>query len=110
MTNVTMTREELVSRRVTIDEQIDRLTQEKEQINATLRATCQMGNNDAGDWTVQLRRNARLDTARLEQRFPVAQYPHLYVPKISTPAVRENFSPVELKQFEVEGEPIVVIR
>ena len=106
---MTRTTEELVARRVQLDEQITRLQGEKDQINIEL-AKLAYGNHSAGDWTVNIQHNRRLDTARIEQRFPVAQYPHLYEPKVSTAAVQESYAPVELEQFYIEGRPKVLVK
>jgi hypothetical protein len=97
------------ARLVTIDEQIARLNDEKSLIQDRLR-TLEYGNHDAGDWTVQVQHNRRLDAARIAERYPVAQYPHLYEPKISTAAVKEYFAPVELEQYQIEGAPKLVVK
>lgn len=110
MTTTTLDRAELAARRVAIDEQIERLEQEKLFINMQIRDVCALGNNDAGDFTIQLRANKRLDTAALEAKFPITQYPHLYAAKISTPAVRKHVAPVDLLAFEAEGEPSVIVK
>lgn len=101
---------ELAARLVTISEQIDRLTQEKQQIQDEIRERHPYGSTPAGDWEIQVQRNRRLDTARIEQRYPVAQYPHLYRPAVNTAALKENLAPVELEQFYSEGTPKVLVR
>lgn len=105
----TLTVQDLVSRRVDIDEQIDRLSGEKQQINARL-AELGLGKHDAGDWTVSVSVSKRLDTAAIEQRFPVTQYPHLYKAAVDTAAIRENFSPIELEKFEISSKPSVTVK
>lgn len=97
------------ARRVYLEEQKDRIQQEIDQINDRLR-TNDFGNHDAGDWTLTVRHNRRLDAKRLEQRYPVAQYPQYYKPTIDTSAIKQYLAPIELEQFQVEGAPTVVIR
>lgn len=101
--------QEDVARRVEIEEQIARLKGEMDMINDRLRVQ-PYGNHDAGDWQLQIQHNRRLDAERISQRFPVAQYPHLYKPTIDTAAVKENFAPIELEKFYIEGAAKVVVR
>lgn len=107
---MTMTNEELVNRRVSIDEQIDRLTGEKNDINEQLREKFTYGNTAVGDYAVNIQHNRRLDTAAIEARFPVAVYPHLYEAKLKTAALKDNFAPVELEKFQIEGAAKVLIK
>lgn len=107
---MSMTTEELVARRVHINEQIDRLTQEKQQIDEKLREEHDLGKHEVGDWTLTVRANRRLNAQRFEQRFPVAQYPHLYRAAVDSAALKDNFAPVDLEQFYDVGAPVLVVK
>lgn len=100
---MSMTTEELVARRVHINEQMDRLKQELDQINDKLRETFDYGKQEVGDWTVSIGHNPQFQKADFMQRFPVAQYPHLYQATPDTAALKKNFAPVELEKFYREG-------
>lgn len=104
-----MSIKEDVARRVSVVAQIERLTEEKAAIDERLRQEG-LGVHDAGDWSVSISPNRRLDAERFTQRFPVAQYPHLYAPSINIKAVKEYMAPVELDQFYVEGAPRVLVK
>ncbi|MFT4258021.1 hypothetical protein [Microbacterium sp.] len=106
---ITMTIADLTARKVALAEQIDRLTQEKKQIDEKL-AELGPGKHDAGEWTVTVSPNRRIDTARIEQRFPVAQYPHLYRPAVDTAALKEYMAPIELNAFYIEGQPRILVK
>lgn len=105
-----MNTEELVARRVTIAEHIERLTQEKQEIDEKLRGEFELGKHEVDAWTLTLRANRRLNADRFTQRFPVAQYPHLYEPKLNSAALKDNFSPIELDKYYDEGSAVVVVK
>lgn len=107
---MTMTNEELVARRVHLKEQETRIKDELAQIDEKLREAYDFGNNDAGDWTVQLQHNRTLDKDRFMQRFPVAQYPHFYQPAVDAKAVKEFIAPAELGAFYNEGAAKIAVK
>lgn len=111
MTTATATfnRAEAAARLATVRNRIEDLQSEEAALIAQIIENTPMGKTEAGDWVVSISTSRRLDTKRLEERFPVTQYPHLYRPVINTPAVRENFSPIELRQFETETSPSVKV-
>jgi hypothetical protein len=110
MTTATLpTLAEDVARRVALKERADHIAQEIALIDDRLR-THDFGNHDAGEYQLQVQHNRRLDAAAIEARFPVAQYPHLYKPAVNTAALKENFAPVELEKFYVEGAPKIMVR
>lgn len=106
---MSMTIEELVARRVHIVEQIARLTDEKSQIDDQLREQFDYGTVPAGDWRVSIGHNPQFQKADFMRRFPVAQYPHLYVAAPDTAAIKKNFSPIELERFYREGTKKVTV-
>lgn len=105
----TGTFEELVERRVTLKQDLEYIQAELEQIDDQIRAKG-VGTHEAGAWTVQVRANRRLDTARFEAAYPVAQYPHLYKRAINTEAAKHDIAASTLDEFYTEGRPAVVIR
>lgn len=107
---MSMTIEELAARRVYLDEQISRLTDEKKQIDERLREENDYGTIPAGDWRITVGRNPQFLKDDFERRFPVAQYPHLYKAAPDTAAIKENFSPVELKKFYSEGAKKITVK
>ena len=107
---MTMTTEELVARRVHLKDQAERIADELKQIDEKLREAFKFGNNDAGDWTVQLSHNRQLDKARFMQRFPVAQYPHFYQPTVDTAAIKDFIAPRELEAFYNEGAAKIAVK
>ena len=107
---MSMTNSELAARRDHLDEQIKRLTDERDQINDLIRENNGMGNNEAGDWTIQLQVNRQLDKARFMQRFPVAQYPHFYQPTVDSAAIKQFIAPAELGAFYNEGTPKIAVK
>lgn len=107
---MTMTTEELVARRVHLDEHIARLTAERDQINDRLREEHDYGTIPAGDWRLSIGRNPQFQAADFTQRFPVAQYPHLYKAVPDTAALKRNFSPIELEKFYAEGQKKVSVK
>ncbi len=102
--------EDYVARRVELKEQIERYEQEVQLIDERLREAFDFGNNDAGEWTVQVQHNRRLNTAAIEAAFPVAQFPHLYRPAVDTAAVKENLAPVVLDQYYSEGTAKILVK
>lgn len=111
MTTNTMTLEEMVARRVHLVEQIELLNDEKAQIDAKLLEGREAGSYSAGDWTLQVKAGARrLNEAMFTERFPVAQYPHLYAPKPDTAAIKDFFAPVELERFQVQNKSSIGVK
>ena len=111
MTTNAMTVEEMVARRVHLVEQIERLNDEKQQIDAKLLEGREAGSYDAGDWTLQVKAGARrLNEALFAERFPVTQYPHLYSPKPNTAAIKDFFAPVDLEKFQVQNKPSIGVK
>lgn len=94
---------------VEINEAIEKLTERKALIAEEFR-TLSLGNHDAGDWTVQVQPNRRLNAERFERDFPVAQYPHLWRPTIDLAAVKENVASVQLDAYYDEGTPRVLVK
>lgn len=108
---ITMTIEEMVARRVYLAEQIDRLTDEKKQIDEKLLEGREPGTYDAGDWALQVKAGARrLNEALFTERFPVTAYPHLYAPKPDTAAIKDFFAPMDLEKFQVQNKPSVGVK
>jgi predicted nuclease with TOPRIM domain len=99
----------LAARYTEINEQLERLEEEKSMIAEEFRSLGQ-GNHDAGDWTVQVTKNRRLDNAAFEAAFPVAQYPQFYKPTVDISAAKEEIAPVLLDKYYSEGNPRVVVK
>lgn len=105
----TMSIADLAARKVELKEQQERIVQELALIDDKFRELG-LGNHDAGDWTVQVRTNRRINNAAVEQAFPVVQFPHFYKPAVNLDALKANLAPVELDKFYSDGTPIVVVR
>lgn len=104
-----MTLETDVARRVQLESQKARIDEELSLINERLRQQ-PVGKYDAGDWTLVVSPNRTFKKEEFEQRFPVAQYPHFFKPTINLDAVKENFSPVELKAWYADGTPKTAVK
>ena len=105
----TLTIKEMVARRVEISEQLEQLEQEKQLIDDRLRELGQ-GTHDAGDWSVSVRVNRRLDPKAFEEAYPVVSFPQLYRPAPNLDAIKENVAPAQLDKFYRDGKPSVVVR
>lgn len=109
----TMTLADLANRRVELDEEIDRLSQEKALVNAKLFEITQEtpGNYAAGEFTVQVKAGAkRLNEKVFTERFSVARYPQFYAPKVDINAIREYMAPIELERFMTQNKPSVGVK
>lgn len=111
MTTNTMTIEEMVARRGYLAEQIDRLTDEKKQIDEKLLEDREPGTYDAGDWSLQVKAGARrLNEALFTERFPVTAYPHLFKPVPDLAAIKDLFSPADLEKFQMQNKPSLAVK
>ena len=55
---------------------------------------------DLGDETVEIRETRRLDEEKFNAAFKVDDRPELYKVVVDTAAVKEHFSPTELKKYQ----------
>ena len=78
---------QLAAELVKLKENADRLKVREDEIKAELR-TLGEGRHNAGDFTVELVEQRRLDEGRVRDQFPLSDYPHLYSTKTNTTAVR----------------------
>lgn len=87
------------------------ITERIDTIKARLLVLLPHGSHPAGPYRVQVKAGPRrLDTAALEQAFPVVQHPELYSPKPDTAKVKHHLAPAVLDGFYVEGRQQVVIQ
>lgn len=103
------TLEHLAERRAHLREQRDQIDTQLAEIDDQIRALG-IGTHDAGEWTVQVQTNRRLNTSLLEQRYPVAQHPELYKPAINTAEVKKRIAAIDLEDFYTESAPKVLVR
>jgi hypothetical protein len=75
-----------------------------------LRRHPDTGTRTAGPFKVIVTAPERLDTKALEDAFPIAHHPELYVAKIDATAVKEHLSPAQLRVFKTTGAKSVTVR
>lgn len=95
--------------------EIERLTDMQDQIKGMMAAAKQAGiitgKEQLGQTLVSVRPgNARLDTKKLAEAFPVIKHPELYKPALDTASVRAHIAKVDLETFEVRGADVVTIK
>lgn len=91
-------------------EAIDHAEQRRKAIRAILAKKLPDGTKTLGGHKVIISVPARLDAAALGRVYPVTAYPHLYEPKLSTSAVRDNIAPAVLAQYTKAGQRQVTIK
>ena len=104
--------ESLVARREAVKEKLEHLTQEKDKLDSQIRDHFhnEVGKYDAGEWSVQLRKNARFDPSAFEKEWPIVEFPNLYKPSPNLAAIKEELSPKALEAYYVAGSPALVIK
>lgn len=103
---------DLVARRASLKADAEYIADQIQQIDAQLIAALgTVGTHTVGDTKVQIREYSRTDFTRLAERYPVDQYPDLYVTKteLNQTVVRKQFAPAALDEFKVVGARSVVI-
>lgn len=94
-----------------LDEQREPIVTRMEQIKAEYRSLLQAGTTvKAGGRTISVQRNATFDPTLFRTAYPVMKFPHLYTSIPDTNAIKENLPPAELRNFQKEGAPKVVIK
>lgn len=79
----------------------------EKQLKAALRALG-VGKHPAGNLSVSVSPNRRLDEDRVRASYPPEQWPGFYVQKVATTVVRDSIPPAVYDQFMIEsGDPIV---
>lgn len=104
-----MTLEEVVGRRAYLKDQKARIEEELASIDDRLRSELTTGKHEAGEWTITLSPNRRLDDKRFAERFTVAAYPHYYTAKPDVAKIKQFIPPAELDQFYSRGADIVKV-
>ncbi|MDL5351131.1 hypothetical protein [Microbacterium sp. zg-YB36] len=99
-----------VARRVALLEQRNNIEDEIALIDSRLLEEHSYGTHDAGDWSLIVSHNRRLNPEAIQARYPVAQFPHLYKPAVNTEAVKKHIAPVELDELYSEGKPRLVVK
>ncbi|MFD2792559.1 hypothetical protein ACFS27_03260 [Promicromonospora vindobonensis] len=91
-------------------ETIDHAEQRRKAIRAILAKKLPDGTRALGGRKVIISVPARLDAAALGRDYPVTAYPHLYEPKLSTSAVRDNIAAVDLAKYAKAGQRQVTVK
>lgn len=98
---------ELAKRQEAIAADVDRIA----EIKAILATRLPVGTLAVGDYEVIVKAGARrLSTSRLAAAFPVETHPSLYKPTLDTAAVKAQFAPVALAEYQDQGKPTVEVR
>ncbi|QIK83010.1 hypothetical protein [Sanguibacter sp. HDW7] len=98
---------ELAKRQDAIAADVDRIA----EIKAILATRLPIGSLAVGDYKVIVKAGARrLSTSRLTAAFPVESYPALYKAALDTAAVKEQFAPAALAEYQDQGKPTVEVR
>jgi hypothetical protein len=102
--------EELAKEYSALDAQREPIIQRMEQIKAEYRQLLTVGSAlKLAGRNVSVQRNATMDAAKFMAKYPVLQYPHLYKSAPDANAIKENLPPAEIRTFQKEGQPKVVI-
>ena len=101
----------LAQRLAQLDEQVETLTQQRDQVKAAI-LTLVPGPDTyaAGPLTVQVTQSHTLDKKAIAAKYPAAEYPELYEQTVSTTAVKKHLSPVDLEAFQAPSKPSVRLR
>jgi hypothetical protein len=103
--------EELAREWSSLDAAKEPIEQRMEQIKAEYRQLLQTGASvKAAGRTVSIQRNPTFKPAEFMAAYPVLKFPHLYKSAPDMNAIKENLPPAEIKTFQAEGTPKVVIR
>ena len=102
--------EQLLAEDDKLAETIDHAEQRRKAIRAILAKRLPDGTKPLGGHKVIISTPSRLDSAALGRAYPVTAYPHLYEPKLSTSAVRDNIAKVELEKYTKPGARQVTIK
>lgn len=86
-----------------------RLEAREKELKKILRDLDQ-GSHEIAGITVSVQPNRRIDPGLFEDKYPVAQWPHFWEPKINTTQVRKQLAPAEIEALSTEGEPRVVLK
>lgn len=94
-----------------IDSQIKDLTEERDDLKTQILVSHpHPGSYTAGALTVTVKTGARrLDARKLEKAYPADKYPSLYKQTLDTKAVRDQFAPNALTDYQTAGTPTVVV-
>lgn len=84
-----------------IESEISGLTEQADQLRAYLSTRLGNGKHAAGQYQVTITQARRLDPKKVTAAFPVAQFPGIYEPKLSTPALRRAVSQEELERLDL---------
>jgi hypothetical protein len=102
--------EQLLAEDAKLAETITAASERRETIRAILGKRLPDGTTDLAGTKVIISTPHRLDSAALARAYPVTAYPHLYEPKISTKAVRDNVAPIELDKYTKAGQRQVTVK
>jgi hypothetical protein len=102
--------EQLLAEDAKLAETIDHAENRRKTIRAILAKKLPDGTTPLGDRKVIITAPSRLDSAALGRAYPVTMYPHLYEPKLSTSAVRDNIAPVELDKYTKTGSRQITVK
>lgn len=101
--------EDLVREYAALRDDLERITARKKEIEKALR-DLDYGSHDIAGVTIQIQHNRRLDPALLEDRYPVAKFPHFYRPSVNTAQVRKQLAPAEIDELSKEGDKKVLLK
>ena len=102
----------LVLRRVELDDLIARATEEKQTINLQIIEKLGDGTHETQHAKVVIARRGTLDAKQLEAAYPAEQFPQLYTTstRLDTAQVKKEFAPTALEQFKTYSAPSVTIK
>jgi hypothetical protein len=80
-----------------------------DEIKAEFRRLLDYGPHRHAGQTISIQHNPRFDKARFIATYPPARYGHLYRHEPDMKAIGEHLLPVEVRAFQAEGTPKVVV-
>lgn len=112
ITDAALNVDDLVLQRVHIDDQIARLQEQKELVNAQLINQLGDGTHPTKHAKIVISRRGTLDAKKIEAAYPADQFEQLYTTstKLDTAKVKKEFAPAALESFKTYSAPSVTIK
>lgn len=93
-----------------VQEGIRRLTDREKQLKAELRGVLPLGKHLAGNLSVSVSPNRRIDEAKVATTYPQDQWPGFWIAKPATTVIRNSIPPAVYEQLMSEvGEPKITV-
>jgi hypothetical protein len=102
--------EQLAKEYASLDALREPINNRMEQIKAEWRILLDYGPHEIAGLMVSIQRNARFDPAAFQAAYPVMQHQGFYKHTPDMSAIEQVLPPIELRRFQKEGAPKVVVK